>query len=1168
MYEMAKIVENISIEREAARQGTDKHPSEAQAQAGNYRKGKISFNGFLITIENPKGSYRRGKDKDGHEWKTLMHNDYGYFNRTVGKDGDAIDVFLGPNLKSEKIYPIDQFLNGEFDETKVMLGFNSAEEAKDAYLSNYEKDWKGFKYITEVNPDVFKKWLYDGYRQRKPFAKYARLTENKEQQLSIINDTNPMLDDYHTGIRKVEDIKTFEEAMAEAKADFDEYGYYSSYPDTPNSVLENALKTGKITVYSSKPISNGNFVTTSKMCASDYAGGGKVFSATLPTSDIAWINVEEGQVARLNKLNEEMSNRIYDAMEDYSHVDLLNEFLSDKRNGIPQKRWNLIPFEQYRNVRERFLREPQMARIPLNLVTSWFDIIIHNTLSISYITDFAGHSQYFPGEDLEEVFGVYADYSEGWKVLDKEGFYDWAKLPDGSDAWSDYGLSPLYKIISEYSENMEPGDVLMLIDRALDVGHCRGNLASAFIEGGSKSCDNITSKSFLNESPDGGRTYYYTDSDAYAFMKIDGEYYLSEPGESHQTMLDALTALGDITPVEGDDSILWSDTAGRYWKDRNILAFWDTPYDDVRVMSDAVNFLLDEIMTAQDVKTLLINVWDLNGCRDDALIPYTWFKNGMFEVFSQYNLRDARPEKDYIVVTTDKGTYFVDYDGNMIDKQYGQVSESKKRLRKNDEGENVPETCECGGKVCVQIHGEPVFICSKCGKYYGTLPFANESIDIRKALKRLKKRRDPANIENWDDMITESQGLKSKKLYDIFKQYGREFIANHYDSSEAMDLHNVSDDDVVGVFKAGQLPKNEGEEKKWAAQMGFSVDAADGIRNIKLGKTSEDGQILYAVVINRNANFDRTSVKKDGGFKDYVDKKNLRAAGRRSDGAKEYQWKDNDVKFDVMDNPYRKGWSGDAQNSLQDRMKSAYGNAYDKVKNVSEGKAKDINKEKQIDMVDEEMESIYTMKDWERDGSINIKAGQAVEDAVVNELKNCVPPATLSHGVFQVGEPTSHDWNTGQPLFATFERGGDNVWIYKGLEPIRKGEMWESSKGSGRKVYLTEAQFKAYCRQVLREKRNNDYLKKIISESISPDAIVSTNRAAYENACDCLYYGYGRDKWNSCGLEGVNADAVWNQAKEDMGNGLGRYGRLNENSDRAIVRGALNELTEAIRGME
>lgn len=174
------MTENVSNERAEARASVDRTPSEAQIKAGNYRKGHVRVNGFDITIENPKGSYRRGRSRDGAEWKTLMNNDYGYFNRTTGKDGDAIDVFLGPNLKSERIYAVDQFINGRFDETKIMMGFNSEKEAKSAYLSNYKKGWTGFHGITETDTGTFRKWLYDGHRQRKPFADYKTLCEGAE----------------------------------------------------------------------------------------------------------------------------------------------------------------------------------------------------------------------------------------------------------------------------------------------------------------------------------------------------------------------------------------------------------------------------------------------------------------------------------------------------------------------------------------------------------------------------------------------------------------------------------------------------------------------------------------------------------------------------------------------------------------------------------------------------------------------------------------------------------------------------------------------------------------------------------------------------------------------------------------------------------------------------
>ena len=169
--------ESLEAELARARKETDSNPTEGQKEAGNYKKGHVNILGFNISIENPKGTYRSGKDRSGKEWKTLMHNDYGYFTRTLGKDGDAVDVFIGPNLNSDKIYPIDQYVDGKFDETKVMLGFDTPEEAKKAYLSNYEKDWKGFKYITEIGIDEFKEWLYNGRRQRKAFALYKSLNE-------------------------------------------------------------------------------------------------------------------------------------------------------------------------------------------------------------------------------------------------------------------------------------------------------------------------------------------------------------------------------------------------------------------------------------------------------------------------------------------------------------------------------------------------------------------------------------------------------------------------------------------------------------------------------------------------------------------------------------------------------------------------------------------------------------------------------------------------------------------------------------------------------------------------------------------------------------------------------------------------------------------------------
>ena len=156
--------------------------------------GHIVIDGMEITIENPKGSYRKGKDRNGKEWKCLMHNDYGYFTKSKGYDGDAVDVFIGPDIDDyDKVYVVDQNNSKrEFDESKVMLGFKSKKEAKAAYLSNYSKDWKGFRKITGVSLKLFKKWLYRGRKQQQPFADYVEIKKN---QLNESKQLTPM-DDY------------------------------------------------------------------------------------------------------------------------------------------------------------------------------------------------------------------------------------------------------------------------------------------------------------------------------------------------------------------------------------------------------------------------------------------------------------------------------------------------------------------------------------------------------------------------------------------------------------------------------------------------------------------------------------------------------------------------------------------------------------------------------------------------------------------------------------------------------------------------------------------------------------------------------------------------------------------------------------------------------------
>ena len=157
------------------------------------------------------------------------------------------------------------------------IHFTTAEEVADKVLADL---------LNGVNPNEVAK-------------EYRR----KQKQLERINETNPMLDDYHVGIRELSDILTMREAIEEARQEAEEGDYetLSAYPDITNEMLENALQSGKITVYSSKPIKDGNFVTPSRMQAEDYAGDGRVYSKTVSIDDVAWINTDEGQFVKNSK---------------------------------------------------------------------------------------------------------------------------------------------------------------------------------------------------------------------------------------------------------------------------------------------------------------------------------------------------------------------------------------------------------------------------------------------------------------------------------------------------------------------------------------------------------------------------------------------------------------------------------------------------------------------------------------------------------------------------------------------------------------------------------------------------------------------------------------------------------------------------------------------------
>ena len=163
------------------------NPTDKQKEAGNYKKGHVKVGPFNITIEQPKGSVRRGVDADGNKWETEMQNTYGYIRGTEGVDGDHIDVFLSDDIDGwdgHKVFVVDQRnADGSFDEHKVMLGFNDINDAEAAYMSNYEEGWQGLGAITGVAIEEFGKWIASSHRKTKAFAEYKSVKTTEGQSI-------------------------------------------------------------------------------------------------------------------------------------------------------------------------------------------------------------------------------------------------------------------------------------------------------------------------------------------------------------------------------------------------------------------------------------------------------------------------------------------------------------------------------------------------------------------------------------------------------------------------------------------------------------------------------------------------------------------------------------------------------------------------------------------------------------------------------------------------------------------------------------------------------------------------------------------------------------------------------------------------------------------------
>ena len=212
-----------------------------------------------------------------------------YQERLDSVKNTSIDSASTPSSISEQ-----NKVQEELKETQTQ-----AKKTKEALNeSNISSEVSAFQQQEKIQNQVTQSIQEQNKAIDESIKKTLTLNDVRQKQWEIIQKTNPKEEGTNsTWVDKPEDAKTFYEVNHKDS----DYPFNENYSDdwTVKDKM-NVEATGKITVYSSYPIEDGNWVTPSKEEGLSYAGSGKLYSATMDPRDIAWVDAGQGQVAHIS----------------------------------------------------------------------------------------------------------------------------------------------------------------------------------------------------------------------------------------------------------------------------------------------------------------------------------------------------------------------------------------------------------------------------------------------------------------------------------------------------------------------------------------------------------------------------------------------------------------------------------------------------------------------------------------------------------------------------------------------------------------------------------------------------------------------------------------------------------------------------------------------------
>lgn len=221
-------------------------------------------------------------------------------------------------------------------------------------------------------------------------------------------------------------------------------------------------------------------------------------------------------------LREGLIKESYNESFEDIYIGMTRDIFSDIHNQIPIK-FIVVPKNQYHVALKEYVKDGQFFKFPAKIIFDWKELLLTNISKLANITDILGHSTQFPFDDFEDEFdynqktednrgGEFTKWCKKMNRLNKTNEfkqYDWGtayqfldnvyhidnllpRFSNGADTISDYGTGPLLKLALQLDKEHTPEEIIVTMNKILDVAHQRSDLAELFIEGGSASLDYIS----------------------------------------------------------------------------------------------------------------------------------------------------------------------------------------------------------------------------------------------------------------------------------------------------------------------------------------------------------------------------------------------------------------------------------------------------------------------------------------------------------------------------------------------------------------------------------------------------------------------------------------------------------------------------------------------------